>query len=226
MTPSLYTIFAVLVVVWWIIQAVVRASAKSQEQKRLAELARKRREQPQATSQAPVAELFVARAAPVEAPHTNQLEELRRRREAQLEELRRRKQSKGRTAQVRATPTAPPARPTHAVPAARRPPVPLVRPVAPPPAPAARARPSRPQAPRPLVSPVTARPPLAPKAVPQDVVEVTHAILQPTESPSLRVTTRSAKRHRAALPMDTSSLRRAIVLKEILDPPVALREWA
>src|SRR5688572_26875983 len=117
MTPSLYTIFAVLVVVWWIIQAVIRVSAKNQQQKRM--------------TQPSMTEPFVARAAPVEAPRTNQLEDLRRRREAQLEELRRRKQSTGRTAQARVTPVAPAARPTQTVPAARRPPVPLVRPVAP-----------------------------------------------------------------------------------------------
>jgi len=241
MTPSLTAILAALGILWAIVQVIVQASAKKKEQERLAALARRRREEvAMAPRQNAPSSQFASRpvphpsapavAPPVTSP-TSQLDELRRRRAAQLEDLRRRKQQADATrVQVQIAPAS--TSTTSHAPAMRRGP----GPGQPLPMPAMRKPPARmrpgpamaapPQPPRPLVTSPQARTTAAVSLQPliEENVEGPSAPLRRTAPPPARAQQRPRSRAIKALALDRSSLRRAVILKEILDMPAALRD--
>jgi len=136
------------------------------------------------------------------------------------------------------SPSAPPGRPMPRVPrqpAPARHQPPVVR--APEPAPMPRsARPTPPKPPtqrRPVVRPPATRPAPAPSVqeVPRRLVEIGATLLEPTSTRAAHAlvdaTTaaqvREGRRRRGTWGLSRSTLRQAIVLKEVLGPPLALR---
>lgn len=238
-------IILVLFAVSWIVQAIAAQANKKKEQERLADLARRRREQEAARAQqgmnggsmagmpsggantpppsgrpTPIPQPFgsspttAGRAADdLAARRAAQIEELRRRREAQLEQMRRR----------------------QGAPAPSRPSSPsTVRPSSPPPGMAR-------QSPQPAGTPSRATFPTPPSAAPlrplprkstgtrtkreessAEAVPIDAAYAQPESSVATTLQARQLTLEGASL-RDPEGIRRAFVLKELLDLPLALR---
>jgi hypothetical protein len=229
---SLGTIITIILILWGVIQVVVQASAKKKEQERLAQLARRRREEAALAARlgaqgSPGSPTPHARAEPqaaMPAAPPSALEELRRRRAAQLEDLRRRKQqADARKTQVRITPGGATAPPVTQLPSRRATMPPAVL--------TGRSQPTRTRpamqpvqrAPRPLVTPSRAAPvPVAPSFTIDGTAEGPVAPLVQTAPPPVRAQKRKQPRI-DELGLTRGSIRRAIILKELLDPPIALR---
>ncbi len=194
-----FWIVVVLVITWQIVGRLIQRAAAKERQRKLAEMARSPRTQPAGAS---------APAPPAPAPRPSG-QDLAARRRAQIEELRQRRETRLGPASPapvqRPRPAAmprPAARPAGrpvAIPIPPRPPTPLRPPTA-----------SKPPAP--------ARPPPAeePADEPMRLVEETPHPRSPP--PARRPATVFGEK------FDRSSLRRMVVLREILDPPVSLRE--
>jgi hypothetical protein len=236
MPGTIGTIVTIALIVYWLISAILGAVAKKKEQERLQELAMRRRQMAEAAGGEPAG----PSATPGPPQTTSQLEDLRRRREAQLADLRQRRAGpppQPATIQTQAARTAPRpfGRPSPAQ--ARRPAA--ATPTAPAPAP----RPSPPQAPARRPVPVAPGQRVEQRRVdihtterPLDYRHIEHrepSIPQPSEPQTAAVAAQvaaSAVTARAefirVLRQDLSdpdSLRRAFLLKEILDPPVSMR---
>jgi len=202
---SIGTILTILLIVWWIVSAVISAASKQKEQQRLNELA-KRRSAETAPDQQPRQRDAPPRSDRPVSAQTTQLDDLRRRREAQIEELRRRRQAAtpAPKTQVGRPARQPASVPTRAGAQRRKEPQPVMRQSSPPTRPAV-------EPPKPVeVSPPAARPPAIAAASPAEVTRST----RPTPPRAAAIREFLTK---------PESLRHAMVLKEILDPPVGLR---
>lgn len=244
-------ILLVLFAVSWIVQAIVAQANKKKEQERLAELARRRREQeamrgqPGAgtpgTTAAPASTPTMTRSAPIPQPfgmaptsttsgrpgddlaarRAEQIEALRRRREAQLEQMRRRQASSPAPAQPGAPPTSRPSTPPgvsrpssrpQSKPAGTSPPTTF-------PAPTSSPVPTGSSRPMPQTA-SGSRPKRKEKAA--EPVAIDAAYAQPESSVAATAPTRTMVFDSSSL-RDPDGIRRAFVLKELLDAPLALR---
>ncbi len=196
-----FWIIFVLLGLWQLIGSVAERATKKQQNLRVSDLAAQRRRQQTTAGRTTAGGPALRATEPVAADRAG---ELAARRKAQLDELRRRR------GQVTArAPSQPPAR-TRPVPAMRRPAAsPVVVPRRPPTA--------TPQA-RPVPPPPRRK----------------RSIVRSTEDPRRLQTTRAVAEVKGPrtlalpglgeVPMDRTLLRRMILYREILEPPIALRE--
>lgn len=224
---SLGAIITVVLVVWAIVSGVVGAAAKRKEQERLAELAQRRRAQAQQmaaqTGEQPATPAAVRGSAKEASAHQVRVEELRRRREQQLAELR----QQGRRGQP---PTQARIGPARIAPRSAAPPTATPTRVQPP----STFRPATSARRVPTAAPRRVPPPRQPSRVRTGVTRLAdHAeragslVLPTIEIPTIPDALGSRPSRRARVKLGgRSSLRRAIILKEILDRPVALRSEA
>lgn len=220
-------IILVVAALWWAIQAIVQAAAKKQEQQRLRELAEQRRQAAQrgGGGSSSTSQSTTSRGRQFGTSVPTSREELAARRQAQLEELRRRRQAQAGSRQPSRTST------TVRTGTAQTPPT--------------RQMPSRPM-PQPVVRQPVKRPtptPQRPASAPQRRAAEPATALSRFESIAAkrtrekRLTTRglpsrqkaatvsasSTRQIRAAM-HDPKRLRELLVMKELIDPPLALRD--
>lgn len=237
-------IILVLLGVGWAIQAIAQAVAKKQEQERLRQVAEERRRaaQSHSGSGATTSRTSAQPSSPQLSTRPTSREELAARRQAQLEELRKRRlaQSRGQSTQVRTTPQQRPQ------PAARSQPVPVRRQSS-----TAAVPPQQPPSLQPESVPKRTQRPSQILKKKEEFTRLAEARRRQAEEEKRRSRAKRSKRLRqkpideqrlvAPSPLGPSAaapdtlqlrsklrqprmLRELFVMKELLDPPVALRE--
>jgi len=215
-----FWVIFLLLGLWQWIGTLAERAAKKQQDRRVTDLAAKRRLQQTAGGPTAAGGPAGRATGPVVADRAG---ELASRRKAQLDELRRRRGGATAQAPARTRPTAATLRPAQA---------PMSRPGAPPaaapprlPAPVRRPAAARPQARRPAPQQQQQqqqqRRPARPVARPTETARLarrTHEVVQ-TKGPR-----ELALPGLGGVPMDRTLLRRMMLYREILEPPIALRE--
>lgn len=253
MPGSWFWIILIAGVAWQVIVAIMNERAKKQQEARMREAARRRQGGDASTSSAvrTPSSASLGNTGPQATPMSRteslaqrrqaQLDELRRRRQQQIEELRRRDQASRTPAAAPEPPRKPLAKPLRSTPEAK----PQAKPSQPSTPPVTRGRvPSSTPSPRPTQA---KQPPIEIEGPRQTLVDwskksdVASAYEQdPRDQPKQIQAIRPAspmpsssggpKRRGTDLAVllggglkDAAALRRAVLLKEILDPPIALR---